>query len=122
MPWHFHAAATAMTVLAVASAVIAFPQRGRARDVKRYGLLLSGVCAFLATLILVGHPVLRDLLQLQIWTVAAIGLAAGALRGATMHMTPDQLLGIVRLRHGSDGFWVAALLALFAVVQYAAEL
>jgi hypothetical protein len=66
--------------------------------------------------------VLRDLLQLQIWTVAAIGLAAGALRGATMHMTPDQLLGIVRLRHGSDGFWVAALLAVFAVVQYAAEL
>jgi hypothetical protein len=122
VPWHFYVAATSMAACGVAAAILAWSQWPRERDVRWRDLLASGVLAAASTGIVIGYPHLRDLLHLQIWTIALLASGGGVLRGATMAITTDHLSRIVILRNGRDGFLMALLFAFFALVQAGVEL
>jgi hypothetical protein len=70
----FYAVDGAMLALAVAVAVCAFKQAGE-RVVRRGIVLAPGVLASLAAIVPLSYPDVRDLLQLELWSVAAAGIA-----------------------------------------------
>lgn len=107
-------------LLALAAALYAGAE-GRKPPVPRWRLLLPGVLGALGTLILLAYPDIRDLADPQMWGVALVGLAVGALRGWAMRLDSDHAFAIVRLRHGRDGAWVAWTMVAFAAIQGAIE-
>jgi len=52
-------------------------------------VLATGVLASLAAIALLSYPDVRDLLQLEVWSIAAVGILIGAARGQFMRMESD---------------------------------
>ncbi len=121
MPLGFYVADAAMLALAIAAALMAYRECGR-RIVPRWHLLLPGVLASLATASLIAYPELRDLLQLERWTVGTAVLLVGAVRGAFMGMSSDRAFGLVRLRSALDGAAVASAQVVLAAFQTTIEI
>jgi hypothetical protein len=116
-----YVADSAMLVLAVLAAAAAMRELGR-RILPRWRLLLPGVLAGLSTALLIAYPELRDLFELQRWTVGVAAFLVGAIRGTFMGMSSDHTFRLVRLRKGGDGAIVAGGQVLFATIEFAAEI
>jgi len=78
--------------------------------------------AALAAIALLSYPDVRDLLQLEVWSVAAVGILVGAARGQFMGMDADHNWRLVRLTWAHDRLWVAIILLLLAILQFAIEI
>jgi len=121
MPKLFYAVDGVMLALAIAAAACAVAQTRR-RAVKRWLVLATGVLASLAAIALLSYPDVRDLLQLEVWSIAAIGILAGAARGQFMGLEADHNWGLVRLTWAHDWLWVAIAVLLLAILQFAIEI
>jgi hypothetical protein len=110
-----------MLALAIGAAFsIAFERHGV--RVGRWRLLVPGALAALSDALLIAYPELRDLFQLELWTVNAVALALGVARGAFLPMFTDHIHGWVQLRRAIDGIVVAFAFAVFAAIQTGVEL
>ena len=85
-------------------------------------MLATGVLASLAAIALLSYPGVRDLLQLDVWSVTAVGIPAGDARGQFMRMESDHNWGLVRLTWAHDWLWVSIAVLLFAILQFAIEI
>jgi hypothetical protein len=85
-------------------------------------VLATGVLASLAAIALLSYPGVRDLLQLDVRSVTAVGIPAGAARGQFMRMESDHNWGLVRLTWAHDWLWVSIAVLLFAILQFAIEI
>lgn len=103
-------------LLALGAALAANGER-RERLVPRDRLLLPGVLAILGAVILLAYPDIRDLADLQAWSVGLVGIAFGTLRGRMMSLQVDQAFGLARLQNAGDGALVGALMTVCAATQ-----
>ena len=110
-----------MIVLAVVAATLAVRQTGL-RIVRRWTVLAIGVLASLSAIALLSYPDVGDLLQLEVWSVAAIGILAGAVRGQFMRLEADLNWGLVRLQWVYDWAFVAVVVLLLTIAQFAIEI
>jgi hypothetical protein len=117
----FYAVDGAMLALAVAAAVCAVALT-RHRIVPSWVVPAPGVLASFAAIALLSYPDVRDLLQLEVWSIAAVGILAGAARGQFMRLESDHNWRLVRLRWAYDWMWVAFAVLLLAILQFAIEI
>jgi hypothetical protein len=117
----FYAADGVMLLLAAAAVACAVAEM-RQRIVKRAMVLATGVLASLAAIALLSYPDVRDLLQLEVWSIAAVGILIGAARGQFIGMESDHNWGLVRLTWAYDWLWVAIAVLLLAIAQFAIEI
>ncbi|HYD07282.1 MAG TPA: hypothetical protein VEC60_16220 [Reyranella sp.] len=109
-----------IVLLAVSAAVMANAERS-AIPFPRRQLLMPGLLAFSGTVILLAYPEIRDLANPEVWTVAAAGMAVGALRAALLRIESDRRHRLVRLERGGDAVWFGWLMVAFAVLQGSIE-
>lgn len=111
-----------LVVLAMAGCLYALWREARGISQSRGHLMVAPPLAFGCALLMIGltEPDLQqpDVLRLAI----AAGIVLGAARGWFMAVDMDPLWSTVRLPSGSDGFWVAILLAFVIVVAGSAPL
>ncbi len=117
----FYAVDGVMLLLAAAATACAIAQM-KERIVRRWIVLATGVLASLAAIALLSYPDVRDLLQLEVWSVAAVGILAGTARGQFMRMESDHNWSLVRLTWAHDWLWVAIAVLLLAILQFAIEI
>jgi hypothetical protein len=117
----FYAVDGTMLALAIGAAVCAVRLTGQ-RIVARWMVLAPGVLASLSAVALLSYPDVRDLLQLEVWSVAAVGILAGAVRGQVMRLDSDHNWRLVRLNWAYDWLGVATAVLLLATLQFAIEI
>jgi len=117
----FYAVDGVMLLLAAAAVACAAAQM-KERIVSRWIVLATGVLASLAAIALLSYPDVRDLLQLEVWSVAAVGILIGAARGQFMRMESDHNWSLVRLTWAHDWLWVSIAVLLLAILQFAIEI
>jgi hypothetical protein len=117
----FYAVDGVMLAFAVAAAVFAFKQAGE-RVVPRWFILAPGVFASAAAVALLSYPDVRDLLQLQVWSIASIGLLIGVARGAFMRLDSDHNWQLVRLKWSNDWLVIAVAVLVMSILQFAIEI
>jgi hypothetical protein len=111
-----------LAVLAMAGCLYALWREARGISQSRGHLMVAPPLAFGCALLMIGltDP---DLQQPDVLRIAiAIGVLLGTARGWFMAVDIDPLWSTVRLPSGSDGFWIAILLALLIVMAAAAPL
>jgi hypothetical protein len=101
----------------VASAV----SEARRQPIKRSLLLMPGMFALLATILMIAFPTMSDLLDGGFWIVLLVSVLVGVARGAFIGMASDQYWKLVRLDHGIDALLAALVVLLITVVQFAIE-
>jgi hypothetical protein len=121
MPLGFYLSDIVMLLAALVAAVSAWRQ-GHAAIVPRWRLLLPGVLATIATIGLISFPRPIELLNPEMHLIGAACFLVGGARGAFMGMESDQAWGLVRVQDSRDGVWAALALALFATLNFAAEM
>jgi len=109
-----------IVVLTIGAAASANVERTR-EPFPRLQLLLPGLLASAAAVILLSYPDIRDLADPGVWLVSTVGLLAGACRGALMRMDCDHTVRIVRVWRGNDAAWAGWVMVLFAVIQGSIE-
>lgn len=111
-----------LAALSIAGCLYALWREARGISQSRGHLMVPPPLAFGCALLMIGltEPDLQqpDLLRLAI----AAGVVLGVARGWFMAVDVDPLWSTVRLPSGSDGFWVAILLAFVIVMAAAAPL
>lgn len=111
-----------LAVLAMAGCLYALWREARGVYQSRGHLMVPPPLAFGCVLLMIGltEPDLQqpDVLR----TAIAAGILLGAARGWFMAVDIDPLWSTVRLPSGSDGFWMAILLAFVVVMAAAAPL
>ena len=117
----FYAVDGAMLALALAAAVCAIALTRR-RIRPGWVVPAMGVLASLSAIALLSYPDVRDLLQREVWSVAAVGILAGTARGQFMRLDADHNWRLVRLRWAYDWMWVAIAVLLLAILQFAIEI
>jgi hypothetical protein len=117
----FYAIDGVMLTLAIAAAVCAFKQAGE-RVVRRWIILAPGVFASAAAIALLSYPDVRDLLQLQVWSIASVGLLIGVARGAFMRLDSDHNWQLVRLKWSYDWLVIAVAVLVMSILQFAIEI
>jgi hypothetical protein len=109
-----------IVLLTIGAAASANVERTR-EPFPRLQLLMPGLLAFAAAVVLLSYPDIRDLADPEGWLVSTVGLLAGACRGALMRLESDHTLRIVRVWRGSDAAWAGWVMVLFAVLQGSIE-
>ena len=117
----FYAVDGVMLALAIAAAVCAVALT-RHRIVPGWMVPAPGVLASLAAIALLSYPDVRDLLQLEVWSIAAVGLLIGVARGAFMRLDSDHNWQLVRFKWSYDWLVVAIAVLVLAIVQFAIEI
>jgi hypothetical protein len=111
-----------LAALSIAGCLYALWREARGISQSRGHLMVPPPLAFGCALLMIGltEPDLQqpDMLRLAI----AAGVVLGVARGWFMAVDVDPLWSTVRLPGGSDGFWVAILLAFVIVMAAAAPL
>ena len=111
-----------LAVLAIAACLYALWREARGISQSRGHLMVAPPLAFGCVLLMIGltDPDLQqpDALRIAI----AAGVLLGIARGWFMAVDIDPLWSTVRLPGGSDGFWMAILLAFVVVMAAAAPL
>jgi hypothetical protein len=111
-----------LAALAMAGCLYALWREARGISQSRGHLMVAPPLAFGCALLMIGltEPGLQqpDVLRIAIAAGALLGVA----RGWFMAVDMDPLWSTVRLPGGSDGFWLAILLALVVVMAAAAPL
>ena len=111
-----------LAVLAMAGCLYALWREARGISQSRGHLMVAPPLAFGCALLMISltEP---DLQQPDVLRIAmAAGVLLGTARGWLMAVDIDPLWSTVRLPSGSDGFWMAILLALVIVMAAAAPL
>jgi hypothetical protein len=116
----FYAVDGLMLALALGAAVCAYQQAGE-RVVRRVLVLGPGVLAALAAIVLLSYPDVRDLFQLEVWSVAAAGILVGVARGAFMRLDSDHNWNLVRLKWSYDWLVIAVAVLVLALAQFVLE-
>jgi cation transport ATPase len=94
----------------------------RRQPIPRWRLLMPGLFALLATVLVLVFPAPSDLIDAQFWTVLVVSLLVGVARGTFIAMASDHYWRLVRLDHGVDAL-VASLGVLFVgIVQAVIEI
>ena len=101
----------------VASAV----SEARRQPIRRSLLLMPGMFALLATILMIAFPTMSDLFDGGFWIVLLVSVLVGVARGAFIGMASDQYWKLVRLDHGIDALLAALVVLLITVVQFAIE-
>ncbi|SEP42300.1 hypothetical protein SAMN02990966_06003 [Rhodospirillales bacterium URHD0017] len=111
-----------LAALATAACLYALWREARGVSQSRGYLMVPPPLAFGCALVMIGltEPDLRRPDELRI--AIAAGILLGAARGWFMAVDIDPLWSTVRLPSGSDGFWMAMLLALAVAMAAAAPL
>jgi hypothetical protein len=111
-----------LATLAMAGCLYALWREARGISQSRGHLMVAPPLAFGCVLLMIGltEPDLRQPNVLRIAIVA--GALLGAARGWFMAVDMDPLWSTVRLPGGSDGFWMAILLAVVVAMAAAAPL
>ena len=111
-----------LAALAAAGCLYALWREARGISQSRGHLMVAPPLAFGCVLLMIGltEPHLQRPDELRI--AIAAGILVGAARGWFMAVDIDPLWSTVRLPSGSDGFWMAILLALAMAVAAAAPL
>jgi hypothetical protein len=111
-----------LAALAIAACLCALWREARGFSQSRGFLMLPPPLAFGCALLMIGltEPHLQRPDELRI--AIAAGILVGAARGWFMAVDIDPLWSTVRLPSGSDGFWMAILLAFAIAVAAAAPL
>ncbi len=117
----FYAVDGTMLALALGAVICAFNQAGE-RVVRRWVVLMTGVLASLASIALLSYPDVRDLLQLEVWSIAAVGLLIGVARGAFMRLESDHNWQLVRLKWSYDELVIAVAVLVLSIAQFAIEI
>ena len=117
----FYAVDGVMLALALASTVCAIALTRR-RIRPAWVVPATGVLASLSAIALLSYPDVRDLLQLEVWSIAAVGILAGAARGQSMRLDSDHNWRLVRLRWAYDWMWVSLAVLLLAILQFGIEI
>jgi hypothetical protein len=117
----FYAVDGVMLALALASTVCAIALT-RQRIRPSWVVPATGVLASLSAIALLSYPDVRDLLQLEVWSIAAVGILAGAARGQFMRLDSDHNWHLVRLRWAYDWMGTAIVVLLLAILQFAIEI
>jgi hypothetical protein len=117
----FYAVDGLMLALALAAVVCAYSEAGQ-RVVSRWRVAAPGLFAILAAIALLSYPDVSDLLELQVWSVAAIGLLAGVARGQFMRLDSDHNWRLVRLNWSYDWLMIAVAVLVLAIAQFAIEI
>ncbi len=89
---------------------------------RRWVVLAPGVLAMLAAIALLSYPDVRDLFQLEVWSIAAVGILAGSARGAFMGLESDHNWNLVRLKWSYDWLLVAVVVLVLSILQLAIEI
>ena len=107
-----------LAAVAITGCLYALWREARGISRSRGHLMVAPPLAFACALVMIGltEPDLQQPNELRI--AIAAGILLGAARGWFMAVDVDPLWSTVRLPGGSDGFWVAILLA-FAIVMAA---
>jgi hypothetical protein len=121
MPLAFYVSDVVMLLAALVAGISAVRQ-GIGTIVPRWRLLIPGVLATIATIALGSFPRPIELLDPERHLIGAAGFLIGGARAAFMGMESDQAWGLVRIEDGRDGMWAALALALFATLNFAAEM
>jgi hypothetical protein len=111
-----------LAVLAMAGCLYALWREARGISQSRGHLMVPPPLAFGVVLLMIGltEPDLQQPHVLR--TAIAAGILLGAARGWFMAVDIDPLWSTVRLPSGSDGFWMAILLAFVVIMAAAAPL
>jgi hypothetical protein len=117
----FYAVDGIMLAFAIA-AVVCAGRLIRQRIVSRTIVPAPGMLASAAAIALLSYPDVRDLLQLEVWSIAAVGILVGAARGQFMRLESDHNWRLVRLKWSYDWIWVAVAVLLLAIAQFAIEI
>ena len=121
MPKLFYAVDGVMLALAFAALACAIALT-KWRVVPRWVVPATGILASLSAIALLSYPDVRDLLQLEVWSVAAVGILAGSARGQFMRLETDHNWRLVRLKWAYDWMAVAIVVLLLAILQFAIEI
>jgi hypothetical protein len=111
---------SAMIVAALIAVVSAAAERKR-QPIQRWRLLMPGLFAILATILLFAFPDVTDLLQVEFWMVMMVSTLLGVARGSLIGMASDHYWKLVRLDRGIDSLLGGIAVAVIAAVQFAIE-
>lgn len=104
-------------VLCAAGAVAASVGEARREPIPRRHLVLPGLFALLATVLVLAFPQPSDLMDVQFWFVLIVCLLIGVVRGAFIGMASDHYWRLVRLDRGIDALLAAIGVLVLAVIQ-----
>lgn len=104
------------------SAAFSIRSESQGRLIRPWRLLLPGVLAAAAGLVLIVYPDISQLLRLDLWTLGVVAILVGAVRGQFVRKELDRALNFVRAQPTRDGQWAANLLVLLAFLEVGAEL
>jgi hypothetical protein len=111
----------AAMMTAAAGSVVGSIGEARRYPIKRWHLLMPGLFALFATILMLCFPVMSDLVDAQFWTVLVVSVLVGVVRGAFIAMASDQYWRLVRVERGIDALLAALAVFLVAIVQCAIE-
>lgn len=108
-------------VLCAASAVASAVSEARRQPMRRRHLLLPGLFAMLATILVLAFPEPSDTMDAEFWTVLMVSILVGGVRGAFIGMASDHYWKLVRLDRGWDSLLAAIVVLIVGIIQFAIE-
>jgi hypothetical protein len=104
-------------MVALSLAALYFAVRERHRRVQHWHMLLPGLFAVGASVMIVAFPRVSDLWEPQRLIIAVAALLVGVARGRFMRLASDRIYRLTVLRHSADSIIVAAVLAATAALD-----
>jgi CDP-diglyceride synthetase len=108
-------------VLCAAGAVASAASEARRQPMRRRHLLIPGLFAMLATILVLAFPEPSDTMDAEFWTVLMVSILVGAVRGAFIGMASDHYWKLVRLDRGWDSLLAAIVVLIVGIIQFAIE-
>ena len=107
----------AVMVLCAAGAVASAAGEVRRLPMRRRHLLLPGLFAMLATILVLAFPQPSDLMDVEFWFVLIVCILIGVVRGAFIGMASDHYWKLVRLDRGIDSLLAAVAVLIVGIIQ-----
>jgi hypothetical protein len=108
-------------MVALSLAALFFAVRERRRVVKHWHLLLPGLFAVAASVLIVAFPRVSDLWEPQRLIIAMLAFLIGAARGRFMKLASDRVYKVAALHNPVDSTVLAAVQAVFAMLDMALD-
>jgi cation transport ATPase len=108
-------------VLCAAGAVASAVAEARRHPMRRRHLLIPGLFAMLATILVLAFPEPSDMIDAEFWFVLLVSILVGAVRGAFIGMASDHYWKLVRLDRGWDALLAAIVVLIVGIIQFAIE-
>ncbi len=108
-------------VLCAAGAVASSVSETRRQPMRRRHLLIPGLFAMLATILVLAYPEPSGTMDPEFWFVLMVSILVGAVRGAFLGMASDHYWNLVRLDRGWDSLLAAIVVLIVGIIQFAIE-